>query len=200
MGVFRLGIYFTICIVIFGYLEMNVLDKMWWSVGLFGKTIYNVKEIKPVDIWEHQQTELENFGFFSVDYKEEYLKKDINIQLQFSDESKYVEIATEWICSEETEIRSNIIFYLDDREIVYEPISVYKPSESSGSRVYYDEENINIILKECNITRADIKELQDYVLYDVVVRTWIEANGGIYWLEKLKLETCVLDYTFNFAD
>ena len=51
---------------------------------------------------------------------------------------------------------------------------------------------------EYNITEEKIAEYQEYVLYDVVVRTWVEANGGIYWLEKMKLENCTVDNTFQF--
>ena len=38
-----------------------------------------------------------------------------------------------------------------------------------------------------------------YILYEVVLKTWVETHGGDYEWEKKKLENCeIVDYTFDF--
>ena len=65
--------------------------------------------------------------------------------------------------------------------MIYEPVKVVKCSDKPEEIEHYkDEENINRYLDEYNLTREDIAEYQRYGLYDVVVKTWVDANGGNY--------------------
>ena len=49
------------------------------------------------------------------------------------------------------------------------------------------------------MTQGVIREDQNYVLYEVVLKTWVETHGGDYEWEKKKLENCeIVDLTFDF--
>ena len=83
------------------------------------------------------------------------------------------------------------------RTIIYEPLWI---SGSISSR-YTDEANIRRLMEKYSITEEDIREFQEYVLYDVILKGWQRASGSNYDIEKWKLQQCrVEDLTFEFEE
>ena len=184
---------FALCTI---YLRDNVLDKIY-RYRLWG--LNRVPEIEKVhDIYEWESA-LEFFGVLWVEYDKTYLKDNVQIHIYFlSDEERdYIDINETVSLTDKVELHLNSSY--DYSQKVWEYDSIYIVEEKEGKSEHYtDEGSVNRYLQEYNITREEVMGYRKYALYDVVVRTWVEANGGIYWLEKLKLENCTVDNTFQF--
>ena len=49
--------------------------------------------------------------------------------------------------------------------------------------------------------REDIAEYQEYILYDVVIKIWVDAHGGSYEKARKKMETLkLIDQTYEFSE
>lgn len=65
---------------------------------------------------------------------------------------------------------------------------------------YNDAETVDRLLKDYDISDDEIKEFQRYLIEDLVLGTWVKANGGNLEREKEKINKCTLiDNTFNFG-
>ena len=149
--------------------------------------------------WEWEMA-LETFGMLHVDYKTEYLRKDVlSMALYFSDNSNDIAIGAMVNLSEQDKVRMGMgaDYYYDEKTLVYDPIYIVQ-GESGNSEVYVDEEKIDECLSKYGLTRKDVKAYQEYAIYDVIVKTWSKAYMRCYWLEKWKLKFCdTVDNTFK---
>lgn len=58
--------------------------------------------------------------------------------------------------------------------------------------------NINKFLDEYNISKENIAEYQEYMLYDIVIKTWVDTHGGSYDKAKENMEALTLvDNTYR---
>lgn len=70
--------------------------------------------------------------------------------------------------------------------------------EPGNTVKYTDEKSIDECLNRYGLTRKDV---QEYAVYEVIVKTWTKAYRESYWLERWKLKRCkVVDNTFRFED
>lgn len=74
-----------------------------------------------------------------------------------------------------------IIMYMSydrkNRVMTLEPLDIYyQPGEELGTH-YHDSKTIYELLKKYEVTEQNIKEYQEYMLFDVVVNTWSDAQG-----------------------
>ena len=133
---------------------------------------------------------LETFGVKWVDYREEYLKEDISeISLSFFDDNNDVDIDALIILSETDKVYMYIAAHYDyeKKELLYEPVYIIQ-REPDNEEVYEDEKIIDEYLIRYGLTRKDVREYQEYMIYDVVVKTWAKAHRKSYWLERWKLK------------
>lgn len=148
--------------------------------------------------WEWEMS-LDTVGTLSVDYKTEYLRKDVPfIALYFSNDSKDIGIGVTINLSEQDKVglEMGANYYYEEKTLVYNPIYVWK--ESDDLEVHVDEKQIDEYLSKYGLTRKDVKEYQEYAIYDVIVKTWSKAYMRCYWLEKWKLKFCdTVDNTFK---
>lgn len=133
---------------------------------------------------------LETFGAKWVDYREEYLREDIpEISLHFKDGTNDVNIDALIILSEADKVYMYIAAHYDHekKELLYEPVYIIQ-GELGNEEVYEDEKIIDEYLIRYGLTRKDVREYQEYMIYDVVVKTWTKAHRKSYWLERWKLK------------
>lgn len=145
---------------------------------------------------------LETFGAHSLDYKEEYLREDIlSTSLHFQNDSNDVRISIMVDISESDKVRMGLSVHYDykEKKLIYDPVYILQ-GEPGYSEIFSDEKSIDEYLNKYGLTRQDVKGYQEYVIYDVVVKTWTEAHiTELYWLEKWKLKLCRMeDNTFRF--
>lgn len=187
-----------VLILFFYYMRDDVMaqiyrQKMW---GLCG--IPAVEGVRDPSEWNFT---LELFGSVEVDYKKEYLRDDVSITLRFYHETEKdsVNIYQTIALTDTKDICLNSYYDYSDRILDYGTVYILENGDGDKERKYYtSEEEVDMCLKEYNLTREDVMEYRKYAIYDVIVQTWIEHNGGIYWLEKLKLKNRTTDRTFEF--
>ncbi len=84
--------------------------------------------------------------------------------------------------------------------MVYAPIFI-RQGESDDTEIYEEEETVNEYLIKYGVTREDVKAYQEYMVYDVAVKTWSKTYLKNYWVEKWKLKCCnTEDNTFQFPE
>ena len=188
-----------ICFIIL-CLRPNVMSQIskWQVAGL--NRVPEIDGFYP----EWEWWEALEVGALSLDYKEEYLKDDIlSVSLHFYDNSNDVRINTMVNISESDKVRMNLRMFYDyeEKKLIYRPVSIYI-EEPNDSERYLDEKSIDECLNKYGLTRQDVKAYQEYVIYDVIVRTWTKAHiTQWYWLESWKLKLCkVEDDTFRFEE
>lgn len=182
------------------WIRPNVMDEMGVS------QVYGANKVKEIDrfypVWEWEMA-LETFGALWVDYKEEYLKDDIeSIEIWFYDKKDDVSIISIIDLSEKDKVRLRIGMEYDSKKkkLQYEPIYILY-GESGDAEVYEEEEKVNEYLNKYGVTREDVKAYQEYIVYDVAVKTWSRRYLKYYWLEKWKLKLCdTVDNTFQFPE
>lgn len=180
---------------LFNCMRANVMERIC-NAGT-GK-INRVTELEEYDSEEWNMV-LETFGAMSIDYRKEMLKDNVEIHLLFFHSKEKVNVTTNVYLSDEILLNIYTEYDCEKEKLIYRPIEIVDVSAGAGNGIFYhDEESINQFLQECGVTRREVEKYQKYALYDVVVRTWIKANGGIGWLERMKLESCTVDNTFNF--
>ncbi len=181
-------------------LRPNVMDEMGrWQV-------YGANAVPEIDgfypTWEWEMA-VEMFGSLWIEYKEEYLRDDISsIQIWFYDKNDDVDIMSIISLSEIDKVRLRIGMEYDSKKkkLHYEPIYILH-GESGDAEVYEEEEKVNEYLNKYGVTREDVKAYQEYVVYDVVVKTWSKTYLKNYWVEKWKLKCCnTEDNTFQFPE
>ena len=178
------------------FFKSNVMDEIGKQKihGLFRvpetKTIHDVSEWTfAMEAWEWMLA-LETFGVKWVDYREEYLREDVpEISLHFKDGTNDVDIYALIILSEADKVYMYIAAHYDyeKKELLYEPVYIIQ-REPGNEEVYEDEKTIDEYLNRYGMTRKDVQEYQEYMIYDVVVKTWTKAHRESYWLERWKLK------------
>ena len=206
----RIGICFLFVCFIIRYFNSNVLSEIGKS-KIYGAV--DVPELEGClsgwrDEWEWMGA-LETMGASSIDYKEEFLRKDVEsvALLFFYDVVDYGDvndfnIYTVVKLSETDQVRMEleVDYNYKNRELLYIPVYIVQ-GEPGNSKVYKDEKSIDEYLNRYGLTRKDVQEYQEYAVYDVVVKTWAKAHHESYFLERWKLKRCkVIDNTFQFEE
>lgn len=181
-------------------LRPNVMDEMGrWQV-------YGANAVPEIDkfypVWEWEMA-LETFGALDVYYKEEYLRDDIKyVKAHFYYNSNDVAISSMVTLSEEDEVwlKIRVDYDYEEKKMVYAPIFI-RQGESDDTEIYEEEETVNEYLIKYGVTREDVKAYQEYMVYDVAVKTWSKTYLKNYWVEKWKLKCCdTEDNTFQFPE
>lgn len=179
----------------------NVLDRIYWSEWLLYIEINNVPELGCVDPLGDQMLEYENFGSLRVDYKEEYLQNNCEIKLVFPAEGEYIKVRMHITVSESVGINLESTYEYDSTLLTWEKMQVVSKEEGQKYHHYVEDSEIEKYLTENGISKEDIRRYQEYMLYDVAVRTWVNANGGNYEREVEKLKRCkTVDNTFQYEE
>lgn len=187
------------------YFRINVLDKIaFLSQMPVLEPFQEIEEMEWVGYDDFPQYEF--FGGLSLPYKEEYLRPEVEAELYFPTDQRYIKIHSNVELSKNPDRKTLIIFSMtynpQDRSLTLGPMHIsdwdLKTEPHTGGH-YEDRESIIQYLEEYNVTEEDIRAYQDYVLYEVVLKTWVNTHGGNYEWEKEKLGRCeIVDQTFDF--
>lgn len=145
----------------------------------------------------------DTFGGLLVYYEKNNLPKNISVSLFFpSEDSSLLEIEGAVHLSNTETINIIMVYNTTEKTMTYKPIIISTPFTEQGNIMRYkDSTNISRILTEHNVTTDDITEYQNYILYDVVVKTWADAHNEDFEKEREKVERLTkIDDTFSFPE
>ena len=196
-----------ILLLIFFYnvFRVNILDRICFAGHLRVNKIYDAFEHIP-ELEGISDERLEGIsllgGNLCVEYDEQILHENTYIKIQFPENVNYVIVCMQVWLSDDVCTNLWMKYKPDLRTLIYEPIDiVIRKNEGLTVEHYTDENSVYQYLQEYNVTEKDIEKYQEYALYDVVTKTWVETHGGIFDIEKWKLKHCkIIDNTFNFED
>ena len=160
-------IIFVFCIsFIMAWLRPNAMEEIGRLQAYVLNGVPESEGYHPAWEWEMS---LDTVGTLGV----EYLRKDVPfIALYFSNDSKDIGIGVAINLSEQDKggLEMGANYYYEEKTLVYNPIYVWK--ESDDLEVHVDEKQIDEYLSKYGLTRKDVKEYQEYAIYDVIVKTW----------------------------
>jgi len=200
------GLMVTVIVIILGVFyyfirEANIMEQIYKAAraGSF-KTFNEISALEGVSYEDLAQ--FENFGGLSIPYKKEYLKENFKVKLFFPTEGENIKVKSVIRIANQTLLIIHMSYDHKNQTIIYEPISISDtPGDINTNEHYYDAENINKFLEECDVTKEDIAEYQEYILYDVVIKTWVDAHGGSYDGARKKMEALkLIDQTYEFSE
>jgi len=196
------GLMVTVIVIIAGIFyyftrEANIMEQIYKAAraGSF-KTFNEVSALEGVSY--EDLAEFENFGGLSISYKEEYLKENLRVKLFFPAEGDNIKIKSAKDISDKMVLIIYMTYDHKNQTLTYEPIYISYTQDEDGNTEYYEDAvNINRFLEECNVTKEDIAEYQEYILYDVVIKTWVDAHGGSYDEARKNMEALkLIDQTY----
>jgi hypothetical protein len=179
--------------------SMNTFRQMSFLYKSFGYGIFNkVTELENVTELDYSFSQFS--GILDISYKENFLVDDILVYIDLENDDS-LKISCTYKFAPNYNAQFHIRYVYEDNEIIYEPLFILHTMNDNKSGVTYDEETIRTILEEYGITDDNIREIQDYVIYDVVVKTWTNAYHQISAFEKWKVSKMKFaDNTFNFSE
>lgn len=184
-------------------LNGNVFDRMRWARLGGVESFSNVKEVVPQH-WDRYDEYLECYDptvrFY---YNEEILRDefdDVTVLVSKDKSDLYVAFGGDIVLSDKLWLVVDFKYDYRKRCLTYEPISVGEDIDGEHwANFYYDEKTVRRYMEEYGITDEDIREYQDYILYDLIVKTWAEGNNKITRYEAWKVKYCkTVDNTFAF--
>lgn len=197
-------IMFFIVIACIVYIKgRTTMDNIFFAAATYDfKTFNQIPELNYVS--DEDTAQFENFGGMSIRYKEEYLSNGITAKLFIPSEEKQqnIQIHATMNISSTTTVIMDITYNHKHHTLTYEPISIsYSHKDTLSVEHYFDGKSVICLLDENNITKQDISDFQDYILYDVVIKTWANAHNENFEKEREKVDHITkIDNTFNFPE
>lgn len=159
-----------------------------------------VKELEIVD-YDSVSGQTEFGSGFYIPYKKEYLREEYEINLFIPNDRHGTEIKSVIHLTDLLQINIFMDYDHGSRTLILEPIEIFEDSENEDElgTHHTDEISIRKFLDECGVTEQDIKEYQNYILYDVVMQTWVRRNYYERELTERDYEDLQIeDHTFDF--
>lgn len=138
---------------------------------------------------------LDSFG----SYEEDYLRDKYYVSLYYNKGKMFIN--AHYQPDEDADFLFNFTYILDKNELTYEPLKVNDYSISTNGTEVAEEERIREYMKEKNISEDDIRAMQEYVIRDVIMQSWLSRKGAN---EELRAEDYknlnIEDHTFDFEE
>ena len=135
----------------------------------------------------------------SLRYDTEYLRETFYLSLFINLEEEIIAYTCATYVEPNEIVILNFNYNKNERTIYFKPIDVL--SEKLGFKYSLEQataEQVIEFLKMHNITKEDIREYQDYFLYEIAIKTWIEGNGTYSRFTKDNIgEFTIIDDTFS---
>lgn len=182
--------------------ERNVMEDMYRASIKEGgysefKKVEELEIITPTVIEGYTEF---GSGFF-IPYKKEFLKNNIEVSLFIPDDEHGIEIDGIVRLTQNVQINIYMDYNSENQTLFFKPLDIAVASLDSNKlgTHYEDEESVRKLLNEYNMTEQDIKEYQNYILYDVVMQTWVRRNYYERELTEQDYEDLQIeDHTFDF--
>ena len=78
-------------------------------------------------------------------------------------------------------MKLDVDYNYEEKKLIYAPIYILQ-GEPGCSEMYSDEKSIDEYLNKYGLTRQEVKEYQEYAIYNVIVKSWTK----VYPLKKHK--------------
>ena len=196
-----------ICTVITGcslFGKGNVMEDIYCaSIKEGGYSEF--KKVKELEIVTADEIDgqIEFIKGFYIPYKQEFLREGYKVRLFLPNDEHGIEIRSVIRVSDTAHINMFMDYEHEDQTIILKPLEMYEESEDGkDDGTYHTEgEAIRKLLNECGVTEQDIKEYQNYILYDVVMQTWVRRNYYERELTERDYEDLLIeDHTFDFPN
>ena len=161
------------------------------------------KKVKELEIvtYDSVSGQIEFIKGFYIPYKQEFLRDNFEVSLFLPNDEHGIEIDNVIRISDTVQINMFMDYEHEDQTLILKPLEMYEESEDGkDDGTYHTEgEAIRKLLDECGVTEQDIKEYQNYILYDVVMQTWVRRNYYERELTERDYEDLQIeDHTFDF--
>ena len=159
-----------------------------------------MKELEIVT-YDSVSGQIEFIKGFYIPYKQEFLRDNFEVSLFLPNDEHGIEIDNVIRISDTVQINMFMDYQHEDQTLILKPLEMYEESEDrKDDGTYHTEgEAIRKLLDECGVTEQDIKEYQNYILYDVVMQTWVRRNYYERELTEQDYEDLQIeDHTFDF--
>ena len=180
----------------------NVMEEMYRaSIKEGGYSEF--KKVKELEIvtYDSVRGQIEFIKGFYIPYKQEFLRDNFEVSLFLPNDEHGIEIDNVIRISDTVQINMFMDYQHEDQTLILKPLEMYEESEDGkDDGTYHTEgEAIRKLLDECGVTEQDIKEYQNYILYDVVMQTWVRRNYYERELTEQDYEDLQIeDHTFDF--
>ena len=185
----------------------NALDRISVAADLAKDGHYQlfnkVKEIKMNHDDYEAHLAYEFMGWSVLIYNQEYLENAYEAEIYLLAGERDLDIkACRYLENSEDKkvaIEMRMCYERNTNDLLLKPVFISVQTGEDEYGQYYDEKDmVYQYLDQYNISEEDIREYQNYILYDVVVKTWTKAHGGLNFLERMKIGLCIEDHTFDF--
>ena len=182
----------------------NVMEDMY-RVSIKEGGYSEFKKVKELEIvtYDSVSGQIEFGSGFYIPYKKEFLKNNIEVSLFIPDDEHGIEIDGIVRLTQNVQINIYMDYNSESQTLFFKPLDIAVASLDSNKlgTHYEDEESVRKLLDEYNVTEQDIKEYQNYILYDVVMQTWVQRNYYERELTERDYEDLLIeDHTFDFPE
>lgn len=199
--VFVVILSFILCIIT-AIQRRTVMDQIYYAGQHEKLRDFNtVPEIRSVSSDELLAIDL--FGGLSIEYKKEYLPEDMYAALYFSPETPSLFEIHGAVDLSDTEIINFAIDYnSEEKTVTYNPIIIVTPFMPEGNTlIYTNSADIDRILAKYDLTTDNIMDYQNFILYDIVIKSWADAHNEDYEKEREKVKRLpIINNTFSFPE
>lgn len=182
----------------------NVMEDMYRaSIKAGGYSEFQkVKELEIVT-YDSVSGQIEFGSGFYIPYKKEFLKDNIEVSLFIPNDEHGIEIDGIVRLTQDVQINIYMDYSSENQTLFFKSLDIAVASLDSNKlgTHYEDEKSVRKLLDEYNVTEQDIKEYQNYILYDVVMQTWVRRNYYERELTERDYENLQIeDHTFDFPE
>lgn len=161
----------------------NVFDKMYASSKVAFGRVSNMKGLELHGTWAQFRESMDFIGSGGFNYEEEYLSDEFySVGFGFYTEGAEKDrISIGGTLKLSDSVRLGFMFWYDysERCLILSPVEIIEDTENPHvNNNYYDEETVRRYMEQYGITEEDIREYQDYVLYDIVVKSWVKEMAA----------------------
>lgn len=130
-------------------------------------------------------------------FDQDYLEDGLNLALTFYDDE--IIINGKYYPDQQMVFIMISVYYVKTNQLIHTPLKIYN-YERKGAEIVKEEEVRNY-MREYGLTEDDIREMQHYLIYDVIMQSWVSRGGRNRKLDpsaykNLKIE----DHTFDFEE
>ena len=180
------------------YMTWTVPDRMYAAYWLGSGEFRSVTALEWPSATDREIMQ-DMMGYQSFSYKKDRLPAGLSVSLYLCEKKQIMAVCILKKVSANRGLSIHMVYAPQEKTVTYDPVAVLKCSDDGTLQERCtDSGTVREFLEENGISEADIRKLQNDVWDDIVIGTWVESNGVIGELEKMKFHACrKIDHTFN---